>query len=231
MNRTFGNIKQRAEGDSRKVIFTASTDAKDRHGTILNQNNWQLDNFNRNGIIGYNHEVYGSMFGGSNPDDIIGTGRAWTENGELLVEVDFEPADINEKAEKIFRKVQHGSLKAVSVGFAPVGEGHQGRKADGEDTSAYYFEGQELVELSIVNVPSNPEAVKRSLDESAINYIIENIELLGEDNRGKIADKLNELRAVADAEAEAKAKEESSQVTAALNKLRLQKLNSNGQIK
>ena len=55
--------------------------------------------------------------------------------------------------------------------------------------------------------------------------------MLGEDNRSKIADKLNELRAKADAEATEKAKEEKAAIIAAKNKLRLQKLNSNGQIK
>ena len=38
-------------------------------------------------------------------------------------EVKFETADINPQAEKIFRKVLNGTLKATSVGFLETGEG------------------------------------------------------------------------------------------------------------
>jgi len=184
-NNTFGFVRAKAEGESRKVIFTASTSAKDRHGTILNQENWDLENFNRNGIIGYNHEVYGSMFGGSDPDDVIGRGRAFVEEGELRVEIDFEPAEINEKADKIFKKVMHGTLNAVSVGFSPLGEGEfgKGEEARGADNETYYFKGQELLEVSVVNIPSNSEAVKKSLNQSAIKYILDNSKDLSTEDR------------------------------------------------
>lgn len=148
--------------DSRTVTFVASTYDKDRHGTILNQKNWNLDNFNANPIIGYQHNVYGE--GSSpNPDDQLGYGRAYVEGKELLIDITFEPEDINPLAEKIFKKIQHGSLRAVSVGFVPLKneDGKYGEERDG----AYHFFGQELLEVSVVNIPSNPKALKKSLDE------------------------------------------------------------------
>ena len=72
------------------------------------------------------------------------------------------PKDLNEKADKIFRKVKFGSLKAVSVGFAPTGRGHLGDETRGEDPDVYYYDGQELLEVSVVNIPSNKNAVKRA---------------------------------------------------------------------
>lgn len=154
-------IRAKSEG-SRTVTFVASTYDKDRHGTILNQKNWDLDNFNANPIIGYQHNVYGE--GSSpNPDDQLGYGRAYVEGNELLIDITFEPEDINPLAEKIFKKIQHGSLRAVSVGFVPLKneEGKYGEERDG----AYHFFGQELLEVSVVNIPSNPKALKKSLDE------------------------------------------------------------------
>lgn len=154
-------IRAKSEG-SRTVTFVASTYDKDRHGTILNQKNWNLDNFNANPIIGYQHNVYGE--GSSpNPDDQLGFGRAYVEGKELLIDITFEPEDINPLAEKIFKKIQHGSLRAVSVGFVPLKneEGKYGEERDG----AYHFFGQELLEVSVVNIPSNPKALKKSLDE------------------------------------------------------------------
>jgi len=96
-------IRAKSEG-SRTVTFVASTYDKDRHGTILNQKNWNLDNFNANPIIGYQHNVYGE--GSSpNPDDQLGFGRAYVEGKELLIDITFEPEDINPLAEKIFKKI------------------------------------------------------------------------------------------------------------------------------
>jgi hypothetical protein len=155
-------IRAKGDNESRTVTFVASTYDKDRHGTVLNQKNWSLDNFNANPVIGYQHNVYGE--GSSpNPDDQLGFGRAYVEGKELLIDITFEPADINPLAEKIFKKIQHGSLRAVSVGFVPLKseDGKFGEERDG----AFHFFGQELLEVSVVNIPSNPKALKKSLDD------------------------------------------------------------------
>lgn len=170
-------IRAKSEG-SRTVTFVASTYDKDRHGTILNQKNWNLDNFNANPIIGYQHNVYGE--GSSpNPDDQLGYGRAYVEGKELLIDITFEPEDINPLAEKIFKKIQHGSLRAVSVGFVPLKneDGKYGEERDG----AYHFFGQELLEVSVVNIPSNPKALKKSLDEMTEEEMRNYIKSLNED--------------------------------------------------
>lgn len=171
IDRSFADdpVKLKAVEESRTVRFTISTDAKDRHGTVLNMKGWMLDAFNRNPIVGYQHNVYGdNMCVPPNPDDTLGAGRAWmeTQNGRdvLMGEVKFEPADINPLAEKVFRKVLLGTLRATSVGFLEVGQGRTEEKKDakGNVTSkTYFFEGQELLEFSIVNIPSNPEATRK----------------------------------------------------------------------
>lgn len=160
--------------ESRKVIFIASTSDKDRHGTVVNQAGWNLDNFNANPITGYQHNVYGGgMCSEPNPDDVLGPARAWVENDELLVEIDFETKDLNPLADKIFRKVKNGSLRAVSVGFSEVGKGHygEGEEAREAPNETYYFEGQELLEISVVNIPSNRQALKKSFRASTANAI------------------------------------------------------------
>lgn len=154
--RQFGEIRKTEE--DRTIEFVFSTAAKDRHRTVLNQSGWDLDSFNRNGIAGYMHDVYGDGTK-PDPDDIIGRASAWVEGPYLKGNITFEPANLNEKADKIYRKIQFGSLNAVSVGFIEKGKGRMGTE-EGEDTEAYYFEGQELIEISVVNIPSNPEALK-----------------------------------------------------------------------
>jgi len=163
--KNFINAEIRANDDSkenRTVEFIISTNNKDRHGTVLNMDGWNLENYNLNGIVGYNHEVYGS----TDPDLILGIGKAHTEgegdDKKLIGTVTFETEDVNPLAEKIFKKVMNGTLKATSVGFTPVAvNGKYGEERGG----TYYYYGQELLEFSIVNIPSNPKAVKRSAEE------------------------------------------------------------------
>lgn len=155
--------------DTRTVRFIISTDGKDRHGTKLNMKGWNLENFNRNPIVGYQHNVYGdNMCVPPNPDDVLGPARAWVEsaNGRdvLMGEVTFEKAEINPQAEKVFRKVLNGTLRATSVGFLEIGKGKDVVEKDASGKvigKTYEFEGQELIEFSIVNIPSNPEATRK----------------------------------------------------------------------
>ena len=177
IQRQFGEVRAFADDveETRTVEFIISTASRDRHRTVLNQDNWQLDNFNNNGIVGYQHNVYGdNMCSGPNPDDVIGRATAYLEDGQLIGRVTFEPADINPQAEKIFRKVLFGSLRATSVGFLPVGQGRWGvgDEAAGGQNETYYFAGQELLEFSIVNIPSNPDAVGRALRDQTSHALM-----------------------------------------------------------
>ena len=107
---------------TRTLSYVISTDAKDRHGTVLNMTNWNLKNFNANPIVGYQHDVYGSFLGEANPDLVLGTAKAYMEEVkrgdktgvQLVADITYEPKDINPLAEKIFRKSLAGTLKATS---------------------------------------------------------------------------------------------------------------------
>ena len=159
--RSMASEIRKVDEESRTITFVASDDTKDSAGTVLNQNNWDLRRFNSNGVIGYQHKVYGGWDDTDNPDNVIGKGYAYIEDGKLMVDITFEPEDINPLADKIYKKIQFGSLRAVSVGFLPIGKGRFG---EGEDAETYYFAGQELLEVSVVNIPANPNALKKSLE-------------------------------------------------------------------
>lgn len=159
----------RKSKDSRKVTFVASDGTRDSAGTVLNQDGWDLERFNKNGIIGYQHKVYGGWDDTDNPDNVIGKGHAYVEDGKLMVDIEFEPKEINELAEKVYQKILFGSLKAVSVGFLPIGKGEwgKGEEAVGGKKPTYYYAGQQLLEVSVVNIPANPNALKKAFDAEA----------------------------------------------------------------
>ena len=167
LRRQIDHLELRATDEERRMVeFVASTGAVDTYGTVLPPDMWDLARYARNGVVGYQHDIYYS----DDPDNVIGRGEAYTAGGELLIRIFFEPAELNPKADKVYRKVLFGSINAVSVGFRATAPGHWGRKADGEDPEVYYYNGQELMEVSVVNVPSNPDAVKRSAAEELARY-------------------------------------------------------------
>ena len=157
---------RKVDEEKRTVEFVASDNSVDSYGTVLPVDKWDLRRYSGNGIVGYMHDVYGDSWTKSaDPDDVIGKGTAFVEDDKLIVRIAFEPADLNEKADKIFRKLQFGSLHAVSVGFRATAKGHKGDETRGEDPNVYYYGGQELLEVSVVNIPSNANALKRSMEE------------------------------------------------------------------
>ena len=143
--------------ENRTAEFIISDDTKDRHNTVLDVDGWHLDNYNKNGIVGYQHDVYGEDQ--ANPDNVIGIGKAEMRDGKLIGIVTFEPENINPLAEKIFQKVQFGTLRATSVGFNPLEQG-EFRKMEDSDAEIYHYGKRDLLEFSIVNIPSNPNAVR-----------------------------------------------------------------------
>lgn len=175
IRKTNGHFRAVSKGENGEKVytFTASTSDPDRHKTVVNQKNWKLENFNLNPIIGYQHNLYGDLCGVGDPDDVIGKSvRTYIEDDSLMIDVVFDQE--NEKARKIQSKVERGFLNTVSVGFIELGEKKIGLKDLGQDPELEYFEGQELLEVSIVNIPSNPKANKKALRSQtfdALKYI------------------------------------------------------------
>jgi phage head maturation protease len=70
---------------------------------------------------------------------------------------------MDERADKTWRMVEAGFLNAVSVGFLPTVAPNFIRAEPDKDGYAaitgFEFVGQELLELSVVPVPANPQAL------------------------------------------------------------------------
>lgn len=168
----FGIVRAFAKDveQSRTIDFVISDDSKDRHNTILSPDGWVLDAYNRNGVVGYMHNIFGGdMCEGPDPDMVIAKGVVKPENNQLIGITTFEPKEINENAEKIFRKLLFGSLSSCSVSFTELERGAfgQGEQAAGGVDETYFFGKRELLEYSVVNIPSNRNAQKRYMRQHA----------------------------------------------------------------
>tara|TARA_R110000772_G_scaffold120829_1_gene227118 strand:- start:46 stop:606 length:561 start_codon:yes stop_codon:yes gene_type:complete len=139
-----------------KFEFVISNETVDRHGTIFMADGWDLANYRKNPVVVYNHDR-----NNANPDTIIGTSEVRLEGKELIATVTFEDAENNPLAGKVRSKVENGILRSASIGAIPQEGAWEVR--NGEDVLV--FTRQELLEWSIVSVPSNTDAVKRGYED------------------------------------------------------------------
>jgi HK97 family phage prohead protease len=143
-------------GDVRALRFTISTGSIDREQDRIALAGWDLANFRRNPVTLWGHDA-----------SRLPIGRAFDlriEDAALKASVEFIPSDTPEGgqfAESVYRLARGGFIAATSVGFRPVKWEYTRDQARGADDwfPGIDFEEQELVELSIVTVPANPEAL------------------------------------------------------------------------
>lgn len=117
--------------------FTGSTDTVDRVGDVVEQN-WDLDNYKKNPVLLYAHDYSQLPIGRTNP---------YMDGGKLKFDVEFVPKEIYPFAGTVEAMVELGFLNAVSVGFKPL------------DMDGTRIKRSELLELSIVPIPANAEAL------------------------------------------------------------------------
>lgn len=147
--------------ENRQVEFIISSETPDTYQTVFTIAGWQLERYHLNPVVLYAHKSWSD-----NPDIVIGTSEVRIENDLLIGTITFEDAEINPLAEKVFQKVKAGTLRMASIGADPH-EGHWGNFDDGENPDIFYFTKQDLLEWSIIPVGSNPEALKRSVENTA----------------------------------------------------------------
>lgn len=146
----FKNFQAKQTTQDKPIRFVASTATPDRYGDVVDQKGWDLRAYNRNPVVLFNH----------NPSQMpIGKGKAYVENEQLMLEVEFDQKD--EMAKTIEQKVRDGFINAVSVGFQPsktISRASLPSDHPYHGKSGSYFQASELLEVSIVTIPANNEA-------------------------------------------------------------------------
>lgn len=164
---------EKASNDDGTVTMVMSSEIEDRDGVIVKLNGGNIDNYAKNPVILWMHQSSKGFFDSDyDPDNVIGYGEPYMEDGKLKVKIHFEPADINPKADKIRKKMEFGSLRAGSIGFIPKSGGY-GKKDMNEDEETFYIRSWELAEFSIVTIPANPDAL---IENDATDDIIKAFE-------------------------------------------------------
>lgn len=163
---------EQKEGDLSIVMSSAT---EDRMGDTINQAGWKLDAYKANPVLLWGHDSFSPPVGRVK--------AAVVEDGKLKAKgVEWVPKDVSPFAWSISEMVRLGFVKAVSVGFRPA-------KWSYNDAGGVNFEEQELLELSFVSVPANPEALVEAksfdvglVDRWAADLLLQNKEGVALDN-------------------------------------------------
>jgi HK97 family phage prohead protease len=158
-----------AEGEGRERTFTLSFSSEEPYTRWFGQEILDhsegcvdLERLNSIGVVLFNHDR----------DKVVGKiDRAWIDGGRGYAEITF---DTDDASEKIYQKVQGGTLKGVSVGYKvesweevmPNKQSQDGRFTGPCSIAKKWAP----YEVSIVSVPADPTVgVGRSLDNSGVD--------------------------------------------------------------
>lgn len=140
----------------RHVTFCFSDNQQDRDGEIVDQKSWIVENYLKNPVIFWKHRA-------DEPEDVLGQAVDMQLNvdGKSYVTVQFDDKDTNPKADTVFKQVVKRTLRCVSAGFLTGVE----QIIDG----VKHLIDNELLEISIVPIPSNTRAVVRAFKDGSLS--------------------------------------------------------------
>jgi phage head maturation protease len=136
-------------GKPRTKRFCFSDGTVDRMGSTINVNGWDLSDFERNPVALWAHSSSDPPIGRASNVGVVGR--------RLMGDIEFASAEVYPFADTIFRLVDGGFIRAVSVGFIPTKYSFVDNDPDrgfGID-----FLEQILAEISACPVPANPNAL------------------------------------------------------------------------
>ncbi len=148
-----GEVERKLDDGTTVRAIVASTDTPDRYDDIVDQATWKLDNFRNNPVMPCDHDY--------DVHKLVCSGDAQIVNGMLTITPTAWADD--DYAKMVKAKYDARILRAVSVGFVP-GRAIPRNQLPKEDTRysdkwGYVDYDCELLEVSWVVVPANPEAL------------------------------------------------------------------------
>ncbi len=139
------------QGESRSLLvvdFVASTETLDSHGSVV-KSNWRLGRFMNNPVLLWMHGRWNDLPPVGRVENLRRVGTA--HEGQAVF------AEISAFDQEVARKYEEKFLQGFSIGFYP----HTVRFEMHNDEEVLILDDIEILEISCVNVPSNPEALAK----------------------------------------------------------------------
>jgi len=153
------------DAGDRTFKFIASDETPDSYGDVILASGWDLKRYKRNPIVLFGHKT--EMPVGFSPSTKV-------EGTKLIATIKLADEGTSDFIDTLFKLMKQKIVRAVSVGFRPTMDPSIRRDKDGH-MLGYEFNGQELLENSVVSVPANPNALSLAKSwgarDSTINRI------------------------------------------------------------
>ncbi|EPX62540.1 putative caudovirus prohead protease [Cystobacter fuscus DSM 2262] len=141
--KSLGHLVRKSEGDaSGKPVFRITSEVLDRHNDRVRAGALRTEAYNANPVLLWNHE---------HGVPAIGTARVFQEGEEWFMEPAFD--GIGDLSKEVGAKVEARTLRTCSIFF-------RFSKYEPNAEGGLDYEECELLEVSITNIPANPEACR-----------------------------------------------------------------------
>jgi len=138
--------------EGRQILIAISSETVDRDTDSIAVDGWDLEQYRKNPVVLFGHHYW------NNEAPVVG--RSLTEfvhKGKLKSLLEFTPQGIVPLADTLYGLYSEGFMNAASVGFIPKEWKYP--EDDEKRPWGVDFLAQELLEYSLVPVPSNPDAL------------------------------------------------------------------------
>jgi HK97 family phage prohead protease len=153
---TYNKAVESLNEAKRQITFTASTNSVDRYGDVVEPMGIDTKAYEANPVVLAFHDASVPPVG-----KCVAISKSKTA---LTTTVQFATADENPEADTIYKLYKGGYMNAVSIGFLPKAQEWITGNGESMPTGVHYLE-IELLEVSCVPVPANPEALAKSAGE------------------------------------------------------------------
>lgn len=133
--------------EDRVLRFVGSTEDIDRDGEVIKASGWNMEHYKKNPVILFGHNY--------NLPAVAKAQQVFIKDNKLIFDVKFPSEGISKLSDELYGLYKEGIMSSTSVGFMPT----EWKDGDGtKESPRRIFTKQDLLELSLVPVPSNPEA-------------------------------------------------------------------------
>jgi len=158
IHKTFVPELKEFNAENRSFLAVASDSSIDRSGDVVDVDGWDLDNFKANPVIPWAHDYH--------QPPVAYAEEVGVKDGKLLIRPKFATAEEYPFADQIYKLYKGGFLRSFSVGFKPTE--YQRRSDENGNYSGYHISKAELLEVSGVVVPANPNANTLSVEPAEV---------------------------------------------------------------
>lgn len=164
IHQTYGDVLQQrvqkdsSNGDTVRYLMTLVTDGINRHGSSVKIQGMRLENYIANPGVYYQHDT------GNATSEPIGKMVDVAHKGDKIQGL-MEFVDFDERAARLQKHLEFGSLNSMSVGFMP--EEMEELNADDEDAyygewyiGGYHYTLADMLENSLVTIPADAFALR-----------------------------------------------------------------------